>query len=146
MEKSAVDPAYERALAAEIAVSELLRMRVIAVTLAVLLVADQALFLFARPAIEQFLQLQGKSDKLAPAQKHMSIVLDKVTTFLENVQKTSKPPLTGLCDSFNLGGESAAELTKEGEEKRSLLAQGLAVRGLLAAKRAAEPSRISRIA
>ena len=56
MEKSAVDPAYERALAAEIAVSELLRMRVIAVTLAVLLVADQALFLFARPAIEQFLQ------------------------------------------------------------------------------------------
>jgi len=56
MGKSAVDPAYERALAAEIAASELLRMRVIAVTLAILLVADQALFLFARPAIEQFLQ------------------------------------------------------------------------------------------
>src|SRR5215470_5529700 len=56
MGKSAVDPAFECALAAEIAASELLRMRVIAVTLAVLLVADQALFLFARPAIEQFLQ------------------------------------------------------------------------------------------
>ena len=56
MAKSAVDPAIERALAAEIVASELLRMRMIAVTLAVLLVADQALFLFARPAIEQFLQ------------------------------------------------------------------------------------------
>ena len=56
MAKSAVDPAFERALAAEIVASELLRMRMIAVTLAVLLVADQALFLFARPAIEQFLQ------------------------------------------------------------------------------------------
>src|SRR5215469_6251882 len=56
MEKAAVDPAFERALAAEIAASELLRMRVIAVTLAVLLIANQALFLFAHPAIEQFLQ------------------------------------------------------------------------------------------
>jgi adenylate cyclase len=56
MGKTAIDPAYERALATEIAASELLRMRVIAVTLAVLLVADQALFLFGRSAIEQFLQ------------------------------------------------------------------------------------------
>jgi len=56
MGKVAVDPVFERALAAEIAASELLRMRVIAVTLAVLLVADQALFLFWRSAIEQFLQ------------------------------------------------------------------------------------------
>jgi adenylate cyclase len=56
MGKTAVDPVFERALAAEIATSELLRMRVIAVTLAILLVADQALFLFGRPAIEQFLQ------------------------------------------------------------------------------------------
>ena len=56
MGKAAIDPAYERALAAEIAASELLRMRVVAVTLTILLAADQALFLFARPAIEQFLQ------------------------------------------------------------------------------------------
>ena len=56
MGKAALDPAYERALAAEIAASELLRMRVIAVTLAILLTGDQALFLFGRSAIEQFLQ------------------------------------------------------------------------------------------
>jgi hypothetical protein len=41
---SAIDSAFERALSAEIAASELLRMRVLAVTLAVLLVADELLF------------------------------------------------------------------------------------------------------
>jgi adenylate cyclase len=56
MARSAVDPAFERALTAEIAASELLRMRVIAATLAILLIVDQLLFLFARPALEQFIQ------------------------------------------------------------------------------------------
>ena len=56
MGNPAVDPAFERALSAEIAASELLRMRVIAATLAILLVADQSLFLLARGEIEQFVQ------------------------------------------------------------------------------------------
>jgi len=45
---SAIDSAFERALSAEIAASELLRVRVLAATLVVLLVAEQLLFLFAR--------------------------------------------------------------------------------------------------
>src|ERR1700747_1410032 len=53
---SAIDSAFERALSAEIAASELLRVRVVAVTLAVLLVAEQLLFLFARDLVEQFTQ------------------------------------------------------------------------------------------
>ena len=53
---SAIDSAFERALSAEIAASELLRMRVLAVTLAVLLVADELLFLFARDRVEQITQ------------------------------------------------------------------------------------------
>ena len=56
MKTSAIDSAFERALSAEIAASELLRMRVLAVTLAVLLVADQLLFLFARDLVEQITQ------------------------------------------------------------------------------------------
>lgn len=52
MGRSDVDPAFERALAAEIVASELLRMRVIAVTLAILLAIDQALFLLVRHTIE----------------------------------------------------------------------------------------------
>jgi hypothetical protein len=50
---SAIDSAFERALSAEIAASELLRMRVLAVTLAVLLVSDELVFLFARNLVEQ---------------------------------------------------------------------------------------------
>ena len=53
---SAIDSAFERALSAEIAASELLRMRVLAATLAVLLVAEQLLFLFARDLVEQITQ------------------------------------------------------------------------------------------
>jgi adenylate cyclase len=53
---SAIDSAFERALSAEIAASELLRVRVLAATLAVLLVAEQLLFLFARDLVEQFTQ------------------------------------------------------------------------------------------
>lgn len=90
-------------------------------------------------ALEQFLSLpSAKNDRLADSQKHMAFVLDRVATFLVNVQKTSSPPLTGFCDTYNLGGESAAELLKSGEEKRSLFAQGIVVRGLLAAKRASD--------
>jgi adenylate cyclase len=58
MGRSAVDPAFERALQAEIVASELLRMRVIAITLALLLAVDQLLFLVARRAIEEVLQKQ----------------------------------------------------------------------------------------
>jgi hypothetical protein len=47
---SAIDSAFERALSAEIAASELLRVRVLAVTLAVLLVGDELLFLCNHPA------------------------------------------------------------------------------------------------
>ena len=56
MKISAIDSAFERALSAEIAASELLRIRVLAITLAVLLVAEQLLFLFARDLVEQFTQ------------------------------------------------------------------------------------------
>ena len=56
MKISAIDLAFERALSAEIAASELLRVRVLAITLVVLLVAEQLLFLFARDLIEQFAQ------------------------------------------------------------------------------------------
>ena len=48
MKHHAVDIAFERALSREIAASELMRMRVVAVTLAILLIADQLIFLFAR--------------------------------------------------------------------------------------------------
>ncbi|MBO0736045.1 MAG: adenylate/guanylate cyclase domain-containing protein [Alphaproteobacteria bacterium] len=53
MKTSAIDPAFERALSAEIVASELLRMRVLAAALVVLLVANQLLFLFARDLVEQ---------------------------------------------------------------------------------------------
>ena len=56
MKISAIDSAFECALSAEIAASELLRIRVLAITLAVLLVAEQLLFLFARDLVEQFTQ------------------------------------------------------------------------------------------
>jgi len=56
MRISAIDSAFERALSAEITASELLRMRVLAATLAVLLVAEQLLFLFRRDLVEQFTQ------------------------------------------------------------------------------------------
>jgi adenylate cyclase len=54
METAAVAPAFERALSTEIVASELIRMRVIAATLAILLIVDQLLFLFARETLEQF--------------------------------------------------------------------------------------------
>lgn len=55
-EDLAIDPAFERALSAVIAASELLRVGVLAVTLAVLLVSDELLFLFARDLVEKFTQ------------------------------------------------------------------------------------------
>jgi hypothetical protein len=54
--RSAIDSALERALSAEMAASELLRMRVVATPLAILLVADQLLVLFARDLVERFYQ------------------------------------------------------------------------------------------
>ena len=56
MRNPSADLDFERALAKEIALSELMRMRVVAVTLAVLLIADQLIFLFARGMIEQLVQ------------------------------------------------------------------------------------------
>ena len=44
---------FERALSAEIAASEQLRVAVLAATLAVVLVVDQFIFLFARDIVEQ---------------------------------------------------------------------------------------------
>ena len=51
-----IDSPFECALSAEITVSEQLRMRVLAATLALLRLADQLLFLFARELVEQFTQ------------------------------------------------------------------------------------------
>jgi adenylate cyclase len=53
MKSPRVDPAFERALAGEIAASELMRIRVITATLAILLIADQCLFLFDRDLVER---------------------------------------------------------------------------------------------
>jgi hypothetical protein len=87
-------------------------------------------------ALEQFIALTpAKADaEFVSAQKGMSTVVDHTTSFLLNVQKTSTPAMTGFCDNYNLAGESPAE-TQNGVEKRSLFAQGLVVRGLLAANR-----------
>jgi adenylate cyclase len=56
VKSTAIDSPFERALSAEITASEQLRMRVLAATLAILLVADQLLFLLARELVEQFTQ------------------------------------------------------------------------------------------
>ena len=54
MKFAASTSAFDRALSVEIAASEQMRMRVLAGTLAILLLGDQLLFLFARETIEQF--------------------------------------------------------------------------------------------
>jgi adenylate cyclase len=54
MKFAASTPAFDRALSVEIAASEQIRMRVLAGTLAILLLGDQLLFLFARETLEQF--------------------------------------------------------------------------------------------
>jgi len=54
MKYAASTPAFDRALSVEIAASEQIRMRVLAGTLAILLLGDQLLFLFARETLEQF--------------------------------------------------------------------------------------------
>jgi hypothetical protein len=54
MRFAASTPAFDRALSVEIAASEQMRMRVLAGTLAILLLGDQLLFLFARETLEQF--------------------------------------------------------------------------------------------
>ena len=56
MQSTAIDSPFERALSAEITASEQLRVRVLAATLAILLVAEQLLFLFARDLVEQVTQ------------------------------------------------------------------------------------------
>src|SRR6516225_7477794 len=54
MKYAASTPAFDRALSVEIAASEQIRMRVLAGTLAILLLGDQLLFLFARETLAQF--------------------------------------------------------------------------------------------
>ena len=54
MKFAASTPAFDRALSVEIAASEQIRMRVLAGTLAILLLGDQLLFLLARETLEQF--------------------------------------------------------------------------------------------
>lgn len=49
-----VDPTFDRALSAEIVVTEQLRMRVLAATLAVVLVAEEALLLFNHQLLERY--------------------------------------------------------------------------------------------
>jgi adenylate cyclase len=54
MKPPAADPAFERALSAEVLASEQMRIRVLAGTLALLLVLDQLLFLTARDMLDRF--------------------------------------------------------------------------------------------
>jgi len=54
MKYAASTPAFDRALSVKIAASEQIRMRVLAGTLAILLLGDQLLFLFARETLAQF--------------------------------------------------------------------------------------------
>src|SRR5260370_4348759 len=54
MKFAASTPAFDRALSVEIAASEQIRMRVLAGTLAILLLGGQLLFLFSREPLEQF--------------------------------------------------------------------------------------------
>src|SRR5581483_9153208 len=83
-----------------------------------------------------FLSLAAsKNAAFGQTQKEISLAVDHVTKFLVNVQKQSKPPNTGFCNLYDIAGQSAADVVS-GEEKRSLVAQGLVVRGLLAANRA----------
>jgi adenylate cyclase len=56
MQSPAPDSVFERALSAEILASERMRVRVLAGTLASLLVADQLLFLFARDTLQRFVR------------------------------------------------------------------------------------------
>jgi hypothetical protein len=81
-------------------------------------------------ALESFTQLTGpKSMNLGAAQKRARNMIERVASFVCSVQKTSNVA-PGFCDAFNLDSESATE------DRASLAAQGLAIRGLLAAKRA----------
>jgi adenylate cyclase len=54
MTTQATDPVFERALAAEIMVSERMRIRVLATILAILLLLDQMIFLFMRESLQNF--------------------------------------------------------------------------------------------
>ena len=56
MRSAAADPAFERALAAEILASEQIRVRALTAVLAVLLVLDECLFLFGQDFLRQFLR------------------------------------------------------------------------------------------
>jgi adenylate cyclase len=56
MRFQAADPAFERALAAEILASEQMRMRVLAATLALVLAVDQLIFLLAHDTVQQLVR------------------------------------------------------------------------------------------
>jgi len=57
MQQQATESAFERALSAEILASEQMRIRVLAATLALLLVLDQLLLFFLPEAFVQTLQM-----------------------------------------------------------------------------------------
>jgi adenylate cyclase len=57
MNPPAADPAFERALAAEIIESEQIRVRVLTAVLGVVLVLDELLFTFGRDLLRQFLRV-----------------------------------------------------------------------------------------
>jgi adenylate cyclase len=56
MKRPVADSAFERALSAEIVASEQMRIRVVAATLAVLLILDQLIFLLAHDAIQRLMR------------------------------------------------------------------------------------------
>ena len=58
MRNRGTDPAFERALAAEIIASEQLRVRALAVALAVVLILDELLFTFGQDFLRQFLRIR----------------------------------------------------------------------------------------
>ncbi|HEY8013587.1 MAG TPA: hypothetical protein VIE70_06750, partial [Dongiaceae bacterium] len=56
MKSPAADPAFERALAAEIIESEQIRIRALAAVLAILLILDELMFIFGQDFLRQFLR------------------------------------------------------------------------------------------
>ena len=92
----------------------------------VLYTQDAGLLLLA---LESFLQLNAKSTTVAALQTRARGLTERVSKFLVTVQKTS-PVSPGYCDAFNLESETKTN------SNASLAAQGLAIRGLIAARRA----------
>ena len=86
MKFAASTPAFNRALSVEIAASEQIRMRVLAGTLAILLLADQLLFLFARETLEQ---IAGRS---LPTWLPLKLLVQVGNYAVRNVTATISPP------------------------------------------------------